>query len=227
MNQDWQPQTGRCMVVQNQIFSKELRIWNKKDGFQFVNPIFEYLNGDVENCLNVVFISSGQTPNPEDLQAIQRWKSSNPTASDPYYYETTLLMSLGLYDEFLRASEYYMFLEPKQSRSTTMNRYYYAMVQLLHKKKVKPVLQNINLCLCHNTLMAEFWCLIGDVHYHLLKQFSVAKEFYENAMILGSRRLQNDDWPMDISKYQDYPLKMIESCEKISSSQAKYLGNFQ
>jgi len=99
-----------------------------------------------------------------------------------------------------------------------MIRYYLALAYLIHHRKVKPALQNINLCLCAHPLMAEFWCLIGDVYYHLLKRFDYAKDFYENAIILGARRLKKDKWPMDISKYESYPKKMIESCDQITSN---------
>ena len=58
--------------------------------------------------------------------------------------------------------------------------------------------------------------------YHLLKKFHQAKDFYENALILGKRRLATDKWPMDISKYGAYPKKMIESCDKIIESHSTY-----
>ena len=96
-----------------------------------------------------------------------------------------------------------------------MIRYYYAMTMLIYKKSYKPALQNINLCLCAKPLMAEFWCLMADVYYHLLNKFSEAKFFYENAIFMGSRRMKNDVNPIDLDKYKAYPNKMIKSCEQL------------
>ncbi len=96
----------------------------------------------------------------------------------------------------------------RDGMSATMTRYYYAMVKLTQKAH-KPALQNLNLCLCAKPLMAEFWCLMGDVYFYLLGKPDSAKEFYENAIVLGARRLQSDRWPMDFSKYRKYPERML------------------
>jgi cytochrome c-type biogenesis protein CcmH/NrfG len=95
-----------------------------------------------------------------------------------------------------------------------MARYYLALVQGIIHNEVKEALQNIILCLSENVLMAEFWCLLGDIFIKLDK-FDYAVAFYENAILLGSRRLKLDTWPMQISKYQEYPNKMIEECNKL------------
>ena len=97
------------------------------------------------------------------------------------------------------------------------------MLQSHHKKRVKPALQNLNLCLCAKPLMAEFWCLTGDVYYHLLHDFKKAKQFYHNAIVLGHHRLKSDKWPMDITKYNTYPSKMIESCDELLKSTKLYV----
>jgi tetratricopeptide (TPR) repeat protein len=73
--------------------------------------------------------------------------------------------------------------------------------------------------------MSEFWCLLGDCYY-AIKDYEKSKSFYENALILGNKRLKNDGWPLEISKYKDYPQKMIESCDKIKSSLIFYGKNF-
>jgi hypothetical protein len=217
---------ARLCVIQGQTISKELRLWRKSCGFRFVNPVFEFLEGKSTADSGAVLASTGQNLE-EALVEVRKWKKLCPILPDPFYYETCVLLSLGRLDEFIVASEHYMFLDPKPSRSTTMNRYYYAMVQLRHKRLVRPTLQNIALCLSHNPLMAEFWCLVGDVYYHLLDKFVLAKEFYENAILLGSRRLQSDDWPMDISKYDEYPTKMIESCRRIVAAGVVYSDSSQ
>lgn len=208
-------------VLQNQILSKEIRLWRKSAGFQFANPIFEHLVADSKADIGLVLYSEGADYG-NALQDIEAWKCLNPLASDPYYYQACVLLGLRRYEEFKKVSEHYMFVETKPSRTTTLNRYYYAMVQLIHDRKARPALQNLNLCLCHYPLMAEFWCLTGDVYYHLYNRFDLAKSFYENAIVLGARRLKDDMWPMDIAKYDEYPQKMIESCDSILKQRATF-----
>lgn len=210
-------------ILQENMLSKEIRVWRKSAKLKFVNPVYEFLDANTLEELPLVIYSGGQPRYEERLRRILSWQSEKPTAKEPYYFQAMTLLAMKRYDEFLAVSEHYMFIDNKTSVSTIMNHYYYALVQIIHKKKVKPALQNLNLCLCAKPLMAEFWCLLGDVYYHLLKKFSQAKEFYEMAMILGGRRLTEDRWPMDISKYKDYPELMIQSCDKITSAYATYL----
>lgn len=211
-------------VLQNNIITKEIRLWRKSSNYEFKNPIYEMLDCVTNEEIPAV-IYSRTKENPDQLGQIERWKNENPTAKEPYYFQAMTLLAKQKYDEFLAVSEHYMFIENKPSVSNTMNRYYYALVQIVHKDKVKPALQNISLCLAAHPLMAEFWCLLGDVYYHLIKNFGKAKDFYEIAMILGSRRLNTDHWPMDLSKYKEYPTKMIESCNLVLSSRSFFIGS--
>ena len=71
--------------------------------------------------------------------------------------------------------------------------------------------------------MAEFWCLLGDIFYKI-KQYDKAVEFYDNARIIGQRRLMDSDWPMEISKYSSYPEKMIESSKEIIKNTVLYIN---
>jgi hypothetical protein len=72
--------------------------------------------------------------------------------------------------------------------------------------------------------MAEFWCLLGDIHYSLLKEYDKAYSFYDNAIFLGKKRLKSDLWPMEISKYSDYPEEMKKSCNN-KINKTIFLGN--
>lgn len=200
-------------VLQDKFLSKDIRVYDKSCSIH--NHVFETVESDASNELPVVLSSKGSMDHELALTLLDQWKAAEPLKAAPYYYHACLLLSCNKVEEFFKMAEHYLFLDKGDSKPATMLRYYYAMTHLLHRKTVKPVLQNLNLCMCKMPLMAEFWCLTGDVYYHLLKKFDVAKEFYENAMILGSRRLKNDRWPMDISKYGQYPKKMIESCDQI------------
>lgn len=210
-------------IITNGTLCKEIRLWNIENKFQFKNPVFEYLDCKTDKEVNA-FINGYVNNDLDQLKILQDWRLSEPTNPSPYYYESLLMLSVGDLDKFINLSDHYMFIENnKTSMSAIMNRYYYALAHL-HKGKVRPTLQNINLCICVKPLMAEFWCLIGDVYYYLIKDFNKAMVFYENAIILGNRRKKSDKWPMDISKYKEYPNKMIDSCKKINESFGIYLN---
>ena len=211
---------SRCSyakIIREKTISKEIRLW---DEGMFINPIYERIDVETPHEADVVFYCIGPRNHKEDLKLIEEWKEKEPFSSAPYYYQASTLLALGQHEEFLKVAQHYLFLDGK-SMSSVMTRYYLAYV-FLTKKEVRPALQNLNLCLCARPLMAEFWCLMADVYYHLLKKFDQAKEFYENALILGARRMADDKCPMDISKYNKYPRMMIESCDKITGSQAVY-----
>ena len=210
-----------AMVIQQTTITKEIRAW--KSSPTFVNPVYETIEGDGAES-DILIYSTGRSDHEDLLFGINKWKELCPMATAPYYYEACTLLAIGKWKEFLNISEYYMFLDRSSSVSVAMNHYYFAIVQLMKLHKVTTAIQNITICLSINPLMAEFWCLAGDVHYHLTKKFHIAKELYENAIILGEKRLKNDKWPMDISKYKSYPLKMIESCDKIISSKSLYVS---
>ena len=207
-------------ILQNGIITWEARVWSNQA--KFSNPIFEKLETKDTSQSNLIFVSNGNLDLNESLELVSKWKSEQPFLKQPYYYHSCLLLSFGKYEEFLKCAEHYLFLDKSQSMSATMTRYYYSIIQLMYKKRVKPCLQNLNLCLCSKPLMSEFWCLTGDVYYHLLNKFDLAKEFYQNAQILGSRRLSTDLWPMDIAKYNKYPKMMVESCDNIVLTRSDY-----
>lgn len=210
-------------ILNNTIINWDIRIFNKN--YKFINPIFE----TIDNNKNIDPIDSGFTLASQlnyfsnnELEIIQKWKNEKPLSSSPYYYEACILLSMEKYEDFLNVADHYFFIEKNNSMPLIIMRYYYALVQMYHKNLVKPTLQNLNLCLSMKPLMAEFWCLLGDVYYHLIKNFEISKSFYENAIFLGRKRLKTDRWPMDISKYGNYPKKMIKSCEEILINKSKY-----
>lgn len=200
-------------VLQDKFLTHEIRLF--KDNCRFSNPVFEQIENQKAEDSSVLISSHGSFDKNDALKLINDWKNKEPFKPDPYHYHASILFIQGKYDEYLNMADQYLFMDKSRSMSSVMTRYYYAMTYLIHKKEFRPALQNLNLCLCERPLMAEFWCLTGDVYYHLMNRFEDAKEFYENAILMGSRRLKNDKWPMHISKYKSYPLKMIDSCNKI------------
>lgn len=210
---------GLATIVEQKIVTKEDRLWI---GSRFVNPVYERLEPQTDVDSGLVIYSSGRSDQLELLQEVQEWKAASPTAKLPYYFEACLHLSLGNWQSFLPLAEHYMFLDRSSSIPSIMCHYYYALVHVLHVKRLQPAMQNISICLATHPLMAEFWCLLGDIHYHLNHRFESAKQFYENAMIMGSRRAANDRWPMDIAKYKAYPNKMIKSCDQLISQTSLY-----
>lgn len=207
-------------VFSESVLTKDVRVWRGTAAFQ--NRIFETLAGNTQEQCNISVYSKGRSDYQHLLAELQDWKLKEPHKATPYYFEACIQLAVGNIDQFMKASEQYMFLDSGLSMTNIMNRYYYSVCQLLHKKKARPALQNLAICLATRPLMAEFWCLTADVHYHLLNNYREAKELYQNAIDLGNRRLKTDIWPMEIVKYRSYPMKMIESCDKLLASQAYF-----
>lgn len=204
---------GYVGVIKNGTITWEIRLWK---GIQlFKNIVFEQLEPKSPEKTSIILFSNNDSDMNEMLEKVEKWIIENPFDKSPYYYKSCILLSQGKYKEFIRVADHYLLLDKNQSMSSVMTRYYYAVVQLTQNKLVKPTLQNLNLCLCVKPLMAEFWCLTGDVYYHLLNKYRTAKEFYENALFMGSRRLSTDVYPMNISKYNHYPKLMIKSCNEL------------
>ena len=61
--------------------------------------------------------------------------------------------------------------------------------------------------------MAEFWTHLADINFEL-KKYLKAYYFYENAIILGKLRSNEDELPIDIVKYKEYPEKMKIICKE-------------
>lgn len=214
-------QSDSCYItiIHNKTVTKDIRFYNKG---KFKNPVFEFLDIQCDKEIKATIYSNGGMDQKYIQDTIQQWKQEEPLSPQPYYYQACLLLQQAKYDEFLKVAEHYLFLDKSNSIPVIMTRYYYALVCLLYKRSVQITLKNLNLCLCSNPLMAEFWCLTGDVYYHLLNKFDLAEEFYKNAIIMGGRRLKTDRWPMDIVKYKQYPEMMIKSCEEILKSKNSY-----
>jgi len=210
-------------ILDNSLMSKEARIWKVSTGIKFVNPVCEHLNEKTSNYIHCVLSSTNSYDPVNRLQQVRLWKQQNISSADPYYYLALGYLTLGDYPNFLKTSVHYMHVNTTKSISSTMNKYYFALVNTYIAKSFNPATQNITQCLEINPLMAEFWCLAGDIQYHLLKKYDKARHLYDNAKILGSQRKQDDPWPMDISKYQEYPDKMIKSCDDIINNKSYFI----
>jgi glycosyltransferase involved in cell wall biosynthesis len=205
-------------IIRSGTITKEIRLWSKN--IEFCNPVYECLIDDKATNSGGIILSKSFGGSMSDVQI---WKSKSPTSSEPYYYEACLLLSEGKYDDFLKTSNLYLFRDHKKVMPVTMIRYYCSLVNCHVKKDPIKAIQYLIPCITANPLMAEFWCLLGDIHYSLLKEYKKAYAFYDNAIFLGRKRLKSDLWPMEISKYSDYPEEMKKSCSN-KISKTMFLG---
>lgn len=198
-------------IVSGSIITKEARLWKKSSNIKFVNPVYEHLDVDDAPVLEAKIYSGGRK---SSTSALLRWKETEPTATAPLYYQACEKLATQKYEEFLAVANHFLFLERKATKPVMLTKYYCSLVHCQVTKDTKAALQHILECLAVKPLMAEFWCALGDIYYSRLKDYSKAHQFYENAILLGSKR-PADLWPTDISKYKKYPEQMIDSCRKI------------
>ncbi len=218
-----EPNNYKFLVVQGNTIIKETRLWNNSLNIKFVNPVYETLNDKNATITNGLIFSKGTKDEFNKFEMVNEWKNKSPTDTEPYYYMALTLLERQKFDQFLLVGEQYLFREFADIQPITMMRYYRSLVFSQVKKDAKSAIESAISCLAANTLMAEFWCALGDAHYVVLKDYKKANKFYENAILLGAERLGNDDWPMDVSKYKEYPVKIMKSCDDLLKSK-KYIG---
>lgn len=195
-------------VIQSSILTKELRLWSNKS-IKFKNPIFEELTEKEGAQTNFIIVSN--TNNYKLINSksiINEWKKSEPLRPEPYYYEAFELLKDKDYLNFKNVADHYLFLD-KSSKSSVMMRYYLSLIQLHCFNDINSAYSNVLKCILKKPLMAEFWCLLGDLFFKLNDNYR-ALEFYDNAIILGSQRKENDNYPLDIAKYKEYPEQMLK-----------------
>lgn len=215
------PTAYRLSVLQSEIITKQVRLWPKKMGLKFINPVYETIIEDGATDLGAYLHATGGRTDQKEL--VKKWRAAKPLSMEPVYYDACTMLVEKKWTEFLNAAQHYIFQEKKKKMSLTMIRYYCAMVNSYVMKDHQKALEHLVHCIDDKPTMAEFWCLLGDVYY-AVNQYDKAAVFYDNAMILGSRRLKNDDWPFEIGKYKEYPTKMIATCEKAMTASRLYSG---
>jgi tetratricopeptide (TPR) repeat protein len=196
-------------ILDSGIISKEIRIWK---GVKFTNPVCEVLEEKNVFSKNNIIIKSNGSKNLK-IDLIKKWVEKFPLSFEPYYYLSFAYLSNRDYKNFIIYAEQYFLMNRKIDMSSIMMRYYLAQIQLHVTKQIDKSAKNTLLCLSMYPTFAEFWCLMGDILYHQ-KKFEKSKVMYENAIILGQRRSNNDLFPIEINKYKEYPNKMVENINK-------------
>lgn len=208
-------------ILQDDVIIKEARFWNKAvNKISFKNPVFERPNADPTQILEVILYQQ-KTTDPQVLKNMELWKRTAPLSIDVHYYKAFIELANKNFTEFKRNISQYFFNVKRADIPSVMARYYLALIQGVVENNTHEAIKNVVACLAENPLMAEFWCLLGDI-FTKLGKFNHAIEFYENATILGCRRQYKDLWPMQISKYNEYPKEMIEKCKATISHTEVY-----
>jgi glycosyltransferase involved in cell wall biosynthesis len=210
-----QPQDAyKLYKIQGKVVTKETRVWKKSFGRVFTRPVYEAIepeaNGKFMNCV----IAGAAPSNFEDnMRILNQWKKDSPHTPDVDYYLACTYLSVGRYSEFFGCAKKFIFRTKEFSMANLMTNYYMASVYLL-KKETEECMKHIVVCLANQPTFAEFWCLLGDIFIQR-KQFQRAVAFYENAILFGSKRSNDDAHPIDVSKYKDYPEEMIAFCNQL------------
>lgn len=212
---------AKINLMQEKIVTKPIRIINKQ--CKFTNPVYEYVINDAKQ--SEIYLKSHTIQRfDENLNIIKKWMKEKPFSAQTHYYLSCLYLSNNKFQDFIRTSKYYLFLEKNKNTSYYMTKYYLAMTYAYVEKNYQEASKILFEIILEKPLMAEFWCLLGDIYYSLDK-YEKSYHFYENAMILGSRRLKEDDLPFHIEKYKKHPQDMMLNCKKIIESSKIYIPN--
>jgi tetratricopeptide (TPR) repeat protein len=219
--------TYRIKKINGDLITKELRIWHKNKNIRFKNPIFESADpGEGATNLEVYITPNKEYLDEEKIKILNDWRLRSPTHDEPLYYLSCIHLLRKEWKNFVNTGETYLYKSTSNRPSSLMTRYYLSMVKSYVKSEYdyEGALRYITSCIAEKPLMAEFWCMLGDIFYKN-NDLQRAKNFYENALILGSRRIDNDELPIEISKYKKYPLKMIDACENIKENTQVYTAS--
>jgi len=212
---DGDPAAYFMPILKNNTVSYEVRLWHKSLNISFINPIYEYLNINDDDAEVLSGMLYGDGDRCVSIDILKEWSQQQPASPEPPYYLAFHYLSQQDWDHFLGYASKYLFTERAVRKSTLMMKYYIAIVLCHIKKDANQALKHILECLAVNPVMAEFWCLLGDIYYHRLANYEKAQQFYRNAIVLGSRRQEHDKWPIELPKYQEYPDKMIAGCQRL------------
>ena len=218
-------QAYRINLLHDNVITKPVRLWHKNKNLLFQNPVYEYVKAD--SLFSHIFFQYRSIENFDDnLEIIQKWQEKMPLALEPLYYKSCFMLSKGLYDDYINTAKYYLFKETNKSMSYFLTKYYLGTVYCYVKKDYQNAIKCALECITQKPLMAEYWCLLGDIYYSL-DNYDKAYHFYQNAKILGSRRLKDDEWPFHIDKYKDHPDKMMLNCQEIMTKSKQFIVNKQ
>jgi hypothetical protein len=203
------------LLLNNGVLARATRFFSSNFNLKFENPIFETVFFDNPKSTNIVLKTLIEKDFHNEYERIVDWKKSDPFNPMPLYYECCYYLKNNKIDDFITQTEKYFFLENKKDLpSYVMLKYYLSYILFYHKKDIKNAMLNLIFCIEKNPTLAEFWCLLGDINFEI-KKYKKAYYFYENAMILGRNRCNEDFFPIEIRKYSTYPELMKTKCSEL------------
>lgn len=209
--------TVRAMVVQGDMVTKPVRGWDRRRAGPR-QAVLECVQPDHDaKLIDCTFDSSAAPPTARFIPLAKAWAKEEPLSSVPDYCLACLHLGAGDLDAFWAGSDAFLFKAKKPSMAVVMTRYYRAMVAGLSRGKPREAIENLLVCLTARPTMAEFWCLLGDVFATAGDPWR-AREFYRNAMDMGRARDFADPWPVQMSKYRDYPQSRIDLISSAGTS---------
>lgn len=208
-------------VIYDQFVLKEIRITTKKD-FIFYNKVYETLS--CENFLNsIIKINASKTSKINYSSHLLDWEKKEPLNSQVLYYKSIDYLYKGDYKNFIIESEKLIFKENLNEENDLLIRYYLSNVFLYKEKNNQKFIQNILTLLGKKPEMPEFWCMAGD-YWYLNNNFKNAMCFYKYALLAAKHRDLNDNMFYMPEKYNNYPNKMIKSCDEILKKHVLYFS---
>lgn len=196
-----------CLVniLENGVLNKEIRIW--KDS-QFENPIYEAIYGSGELSDWIIRVDKVYE---YPVGLLDKWVANNRISSRPIYYQAIAALRTADYDSFIKYTNLFLFKNKETDEVVLLLKYYLALIYTHKLELYQDAIGYILECLMIKPEYSEFWCLLGDIYYKN-QQYAKAGSFYQNALIVGSKRLNSDLFPMEIKKYEQYPRKMLAAC---------------
>lgn len=201
--------------LENGILTKSVRLWHGKHKFSV--PVCGELPLSGSQLINALIISENQTP-ADFEQVVSNWQESAPLNPEPQYYAALRLLRAGNYQQFIVAANQSVFMGLRGTK-LIMLLYQMSLVEIYVLNNIPAAISRLAQCIAVNPTLAELWCLLGDAHYKL-GAYGKAITFYENGMLLGSQRQNLDPYPLEISKYKEYPQAMLKSCQEMIASSA-------
>src|SRR5581483_7772419 len=106
------PKIYGCQILQEDIIIKEPRIWHKSINIKFKNPVFEKLNTDNYDLLDII-IYQENIPDSNSSIILDLWKKQSPLSVDLAYYKAFNSLGNKNYKEFKSYINHYLFTAKK------------------------------------------------------------------------------------------------------------------
>lgn len=204
----------RVYNIQGEVVVKPTRLWRRSSGNRFVRPVYESLSDEATSLIECVITGTTPVRFDEAMAVLAEWRRQQPHAADVEYYTACTYLAAARYDEFLTHAKHFLFRTKNVSPASILTSYHMAVINLFIKNNYGECVQHVVRCLAEYPTMAELWCLLGDL-FCKMNHWHRAVAFYDNAILMGGHRRTDDPMPVEITKYREYPEKMLANCRNV------------